>query len=357
MLQIDHIHFYVENALALRDWFINVMGFESIASGSNSHTHTEIVASGNRVKFVLSSPITNTSPVAEFQLRHPPGVADVAFAVDNLEVAIAQTLSQGATLSQPIQRWHFPQGELASATILSKANLRHTLLERQCITPILPGLAEKPLINPNPLLMGIDHIVLNVAVGELDSTVRWYEQALGFERQQTFAIQTERSALFSQVMIHPDCGVKFPVNEPRSTNSQIQEFLDINGGAGIQHIALQTHNISQVTAKLRAAGLNFLNIPSTYYEQLQYYYQSLGISPQEWQQLVDQEILIDYPDSEEDSLKPLLLQIFTKPIFPQPTFFFELIERRDRAQGFGEGNFRALFQAVEKEQLKRNQTP
>lgn len=352
MLQIDHIHFYVENALAVCHWFINVMGFELIASGSNSHTHTEIVASNNEVKFLLSSPINNASPVAKFLRHHPPGVADVSFAVNNLHEAIAHTLSLGATLSQPIQQWHFPHGNLASATIVSQANIFHTLCERHGVTPTIPYLQEKPLINPNPLFRAIDHIVLNVGVGELDSTVKWYEKALGFQRQQTFSIQTERSALFSQVMIHPSCGVKFPVNEPRSTNSQIQEFLDINNGSGIQHIALQTHNISQVTAQLRTAGLNFLNIPSTYYDQLQYYYQSLGISHQEWQQLVEQQILIDYPEN-EDSLKPLLLQIFTKPIFPQPTFFFELIERRDQAQGFGEGNFRALFEAVEKEQLKR----
>ena len=353
MLQIDHIHFYLENALASRDWFINVMGFESIASGSSCHTHTEIVASGSKVKFALSSPITNVSPVAEFLRCHPPGVADVSFSVDNLEVAIAHTLSQGALISLPIQRWHFPHGELASATIVSKAGVCHTLCERHGQTPTLPGLSQRPFINPNPLLTAVDHIVLNVGVGELESTVKWYEKALGFSRQQTFTIQTERSALFSQVMIHPSCGLKFPVNEPRSNNSQIQEFLDINGGAGIQHIALKTGNISQVTAKLRNAGLNFLNIPSTYYEQFQHCYQTLGISPQEWQQLVKQEILIDFPESEEDDLNPLLLQIFTKPIFSQPTFFFELIERRDQAQGFGEGNFRALFEAVEKEQLKR----
>lgn len=354
MLQIDHIHFYVENAKAKRDWFIKVMGFQSLAWGSNSHTHTEVVASGSRIKFLLSSPITNLSPVAEYFLSHPPGVADVAFAVDDLAGALEQAISCGALLQQPIQRWHFPHGELKLARVRGKANLIHTLVERQGITPVIPNLQASGLYKSAfSDFSDIDHIVLNVGVGELDNAVSWYEQAFGFKRQETFTIQTHRSALFSQVMTHPDNGVRFPVNEPRSPNSQIQEFLDINNGPGIQHIALQTHKIKDVTERLRDAGLSFLNVPSTYYEQLQYYYQSLGISAEEWEKLVEQEILIDYPESDDFSAKPLLLQIFTKPIFAQPTFFFEIIERRRQAQGFGQGNFRALFEAVEKEQLKR----
>jgi len=356
MLQIDHIHFYVENAKAKRDWFIKVMGFQSLGWESNDHTHTEVVASGSRIKFLLSSPITNLSPVADYLRYHPPGVADVAFAVGDLAGALAQAISCGAVLEKPIQQWHFPHGELKLARVNGKANLIHTLVQRQGITPVIPDLHMSTSFKQTFCnFIDIDHIVLNVGVGELDKTVSWYEQAFGFKRQQTFTIQTQRSALFSQVMIHPDNGVRFPVNEPRSPNSQIQEFLDINHGPGIQHIALQTNNIEKVTMELRKSGLNFLNVPITYYEQLQYYYAGLGISTEEWQILIEQEILIDYPESDDFSPTPLLLQIFTKPIFPQPTFFFEIIERRLQAQGFGEGNFRALFEAVEKEQIKRSQ--
>jgi 4-hydroxyphenylpyruvate dioxygenase len=160
-------------------------------------------------------------------------------------------------------------------------------------------------------------------------------------------------------MFHPVSGVQFPVNEPISVNSQIQEFLDFNRGAGIQHIALKTKRIIQATQKLRATGLSFLPVPQSYYQKLRQDCKLLPLNNRQWQEIIEQRILVDWqihenPNNQRSNLQPILLQIFTKPIFNQPTFFFELIERRERATGFGEGNFQALFEAIEREQFKRD---
>ena len=151
--------------------------------------------------------------------------------------------------------------------------------------------------------------------------------------------------------------IQLPINEPISNNSQIQEFLDINNGSGIQHIALRTNKITEVTQQLRKNGLTFLKVPNTYYENLAKINLNLKFEPEEWQKIVQENILLDEEDiNDKKSLNnnhPLLLQIFTQPIFEKPTFFFEIIERRQQAKGFGEGNFRALFEAIEREQRKR----
>ena len=360
-MQIDHVHFYVEDARKWRNWFVQVMGFGAIASGSSRYTRTEVVSSGcPPVTFVLSSPLAPSSPVAQFLQQHPPGVADIAFRVDALESAINRAIKGGAKIRQPVRQRQFSQGQMRWSQIAGRA-LNHTLVERTGVTPPLP----QTWIVPDPLgqarevsFTDIDHVVLNVAAGELEKSVSWYEAVLGFQRQQTFTIGTERSALYSQVMVHPTSRVQFPINEPMSANSQIQEFLDLNRGAGIQHLALKTANITQVTQELRAAGLSFLKIPADYYTQLTEKTPKFNLSAQEWQEIIEQEVLIDCQnswtgDAEEASVYPLLLQIFTQPIFTQPTFFFELIERRFQAKGFGEGNFRALFAAIEREQFKR----
>jgi 4-hydroxyphenylpyruvate dioxygenase len=372
-MKIDCVRFYVEDAAKWRDWFVQVMQFCGVAGGQNLHTRTEVVKSG-AIAFVLSSPLSTESPVAEYLRAHPPGVADVTFLVPDLEAVMERAIAQGTTILQPIQCKKFPQGELKWSKIVGLTPLCHTLVERRGITPILPedwaiAIDESIIPNPYPLFARgvrgdskiqnriglfavIDHVVLNVAVGELETTVSWYERALGFERQQTFAIQTEKSGLYSQVLVHPASGLQIPVNEPISGSSQIQEFLDFNGGAGVQHIALRTNIIIRATCQLRAAGLSFLQVPQHYYVQLQQRYPQLNLSRQEWEEMARSQILIDAQEP-KNGRTPLLLQIFTQPIFAQPTFFFEIIERRDRARGFGEGNFRALFEAMEKEQAKR----
>lgn len=378
VMKIDHVHFYVEDATASRHWFEQTLGFQAVGAIANDHTLTEVVRHGS-IDFVLSSPLHFASPVAQFLQHHPPGVADVAFLVQDLASVMARAIAQGAKVLQPMQQQSQRQGCLQWSQIAAWGSLRHTLLQRSGITSLLPSdnagddLEQIPprikpwrasqkgeLGEPSSALTftQVDHAVLNVGMGELEPAIAWYEKVLGFQPQQQFAIQTKYSGLRSQVLVHPEGGAQLPINEPTSATSQIQEFLDLNRGPGIQHIALQTQDIVKAIAQLRAQGLSLLPVPSTYYTQLQ---ERPGFdrAATDWQAVTKQQILVDW----QSEVSPaLLLQTFTQPIFSQPTFFFELIERQvyrrngqeRQAQGFGEGNFRALFEAVEREQLKRH---
>lgn len=336
-MKIDRICFNVENAQASRNWFINQLGFQLIASNADLHTCTEVVNNG-AVCFVLSSPRTTASPVAKFLSQHPPGVADITFSVDDVEQAIAKAIFGGAKVLATVQtdskngnKW---------GKISAWGGLTHTLVEKGQKGAIFSAVSS---------FTGIDHVVLNVDAGDLELAVAWYRDTLGFEAKQTFKIQTERSALHSQVMVSPDRQVQFPINQPASANSQIQEFLDANRGAGIQHIALETANIISTVSQFRRCGVAFLPVPPSYYQQLQQR-PGLPLSIAELTEIAEQEILVDWQPTIPQAL---LLQVFTQPIFSQPTFFLEIIERRQQARGFGEGNFRALFEAIEREQLKR----
>ncbi|NET02582.1 MAG: 4-hydroxyphenylpyruvate dioxygenase [Sphaerospermopsis sp. SIO1G2] len=346
-MQIDHVHFYVEDAQGWRNWFVKCLGFQAVNNscfptfGNQEnlfHTCTEVVKNGN-IYFLLSSPLLSTSPVAEFLRYHPPGVADIAFAVTDVEAAIRKAKLHGAKILQPIR----DSGTYKYSKVATWGRLTHTLIER--------NVENIPVYSTNhDGFTAIDHIVLNVPVGDLQTAVNWYSSVFDFQPQQKFDIHTGRSGLHSQVMISAERNVQIPINEPSSPNSQIQEFLDINRGAGIQHIALRTANIVKAIAQFREAGVCFLSVPNNYYSELQKRL-NLPLSPSELQAIAQQEILID--SQENESLEALLLQIFTQPIFNQPTFFFEFIERRFHASGFGEGNFKTLFAAIENEQVKR----
>jgi len=274
-----------------------------------------------------------TSPVTNFLCHHPPGVADVAFLVEDIETVIARVISHGGILLKPIQKTQFGK----CCQIKGWGNLTHSLIE-----------STRRLIIHQDSFLDVDHVVLNVESGDLATAATWYENILEFKPQQSFNIHTGISGLNSQVMISGNGKVKLPINQPTSNNSQIQEFLHFNRGSGVQHIALSTTNIVQAIARFRAAGVTFLSIPQSYYSQLDQRFQSV-LSPSEFQAIAQQEILID----SQGSINGLLLQIFTQPIFNEPTFFLEFIERRSHPSGFGEGNFRALFTAMENEQIKR----
>ncbi|MDJ0731185.1 MAG: 4-hydroxyphenylpyruvate dioxygenase [Crocosphaera sp.] len=360
---IDHVHLYVKDTTYWKKWFINIMGFYSIAGGNNDHTYTEIVRTGsnkNPIIFVISSPLSRKSPVAQYLENHPPGVADLAFQVHDLQNIVAKIKHFNNGTEEPIQEIKYPQGYLKWSKIVHKTGLTHSLFEREGNTPILPN----NWIHPTPIngrnksyFLELDHLVLNVAKGDMKSTIEWYKKVLGFQKKQSFKIETPQSGLYSQVMFHPIGHIQLPINEPISKNSQIQEFLDINNGSGIQHIALRTNKITEVTQQLRTNGLTFLKVPNSYYDHLVKINFNLKFPPEEWQKIVQQNILLDQEEKQEkkpgNENHPLLLQIFTEPIFEQPTFFFEIIERREEARGFGEGNFRALFEAIEREQQKR----
>lgn len=365
-MKIDHVRFCVDDAQASRDWFISQLGFRAIAGGEWQQSRIEMVATGSIV-FLLCSPLSSQSPLAEFLCLHPAGVCDVAFNVMDLDAVVQRALAQGAQLLAPIQIEEQAHGTLRWATIASFGSLSHTFIERLGHTTFLPralvpaAIANLPFPNlasapSREFFTEIDHLVLNVAAGELTSAVNWYQRVLGLQPRQQFAIQTRYSALSSQVMQHPDGHVQIPINQPASPNSQIQEFLDLNRGDGIQHIALRTTQLTRAVAHLRQAGLNLLHIPSTYYDQLRQRI-DLPLSPASFAEVEAQQVLVDWQQPDQ----AVLLQTFTQPIFHQPTFFFELIERQtaqinghlQMAQGFGEGNFRALFEAIEREQMKR----
>ncbi|NMG58123.1 4-hydroxyphenylpyruvate dioxygenase [Geitlerinema sp. P-1104] len=352
MVQIDHVHFYVDPAQVWRNWFVHLLGFQC-QSSLRTLDHEQDVLDNGHLKLHLSAPRSPHSPIAQFLQKHPPGVADIALRVQNLAEICAHPKVR--VLIPP----HQTSGGELTAQIAAWGSLRHTLIQGQ-----LKAQLEEPALEKGPRtpelerpVEAIDHSVLNVPRGELQAVVEWYCQVLGFTPQQQFTIATARSSLHSQVLVHPDSGVQLPINEPTSANSQIQEFLDHNRGAGIQHIALKTPDILHWVPQLRQLGLSFLKVPGTYYEGLR---QKPGfcLKESEWRQLIEAEILVDWNDA---TYPALLLQTFTEPIFKEPTFFFELIERRSvqvqgqsiTAQGFGEGNFQALFEAVEQQQLQR----
>jgi len=378
-MKIDQIHFYVDNASRWRNWFISQMGFKQVAPETHyQNTCIEVVKSGE-AEFLLYSPQGDHNSVATYLQRHPPGVAAITFHVPELEKQLQQMPVEDVTLLQPLQTIETEEGCLKWCQLEGITGLVHTLVERQGKTPLLPWLPDwehKSSSLMGRYFSGIDHLVLNVEAGALSPTVRWYERVFGWQRKQAFSIQTSYSGLHSQVLVDPTCQVQFPINEPSSDNSQIQEFIDFNCGAGIQHIALSTPNITDVTLTLKELGLSFLSVPDTYYRQLQQRLPELPFSQQEWDNIQQAQILVDCEASRRLGLLeqkaaattvgdvtrssittnlgiPLLLQIFTQPIFDQPTFFFELIERRNQAQGFGEGNFQALFEAIEREQQQR----
>lgn len=360
-MNFDHIHFYVEDAKAWRDWFVQIFGFQWIASHNRLDTEQQVISNGF-LKFLLSAPLNGKSPVAHYLRQHPPGVVDVAFSVKDIETYLSRAGGCGAKILQPLQLNYQTGSLVKQAQIEGWGNVKHTLVERVGFRSAVGhdhhGLVDRTsssLVSAS--LVGIDHVVLNVNQGELAAAVAFYEKVLGWQRQQAFSIRTQQSALHSQVLVHANGAVQFPINEPASANSQIQEFLNLNGGAGIQHIALKTREITQTIAHLRQQGLSFLPVPPVYYEQVQDR-SGFCLDQSDWEAIVAQEVLVDW---QPETPEAILLQTFTQPIFSQPTFFFELIERRTywhnqqahQARGFGEGNFKALFEAIEREQVKR----
>jgi len=353
-LHIEYLQFYVDEATVWRQWFVQRFGYQSLGSLIDSNHHSELLRWG-RVRLLLTAPLNSLSAAAAYLRRHPPGIVDVAFRVEGLASWIERFRHLGGRLCRPLQTWQRQGASLRWCQIRGWGSLSHTLIERQGNTPPVPG--WPPVFCPETAAMSIDHAVLNVPAGELSAAARWYETMLGFQPQQRFVIATPRSGLASVVLAHPQGSAQFPINEPTSANSQIQEFLDHNRGAGIQHVAIETPNIVQTVAQLRQRGVRFLQVPSTYYEQLQ---QRPGFRPQQadWDAIAQQQILVDWLPEIPDAL---LLQTFTEPIFKEPTCFFELIERcpyrqNDRlckTQGFGEGNFQALFEAIERQQARR----
>ena len=357
-MKIAYIHFYVPDVRRSRDWFIDTMGFSLVGQSINAHTITEIMEI-NSILFLLSAPLKETSPVASYLKKHPPGVADIAFKIQDFDSFIEKLIELEVDI---LENDLISLENLRTIKIKGWDNLEHTLIESQENTDNRlefsfknkTSLSTNNPSNLNSHITGIDHVVLNVPRSQLKSAVAWYQRIFDFQVQQLFTIKTPNSGLYSEALIDPSHQIQFNINEPTSANSQIQEFLDLNLGSGIQHIALKTTDILQTVRQMKNLGLTFLEIPPSYYQKLD---QKYGIKIQAflgneyWEQFKKEKILLDFPAKSPQSL---LMQIFSQPIFEKPTFFFEFIQRRDNAEGFGEGNFLALFEAMETEQQERN---
>lgn len=340
-MKIDRVCFYVVDAAKTSNWLIDNLGFETIATNRDKNTYTQKITNQG-INFVISSPLNSFSPVANYLKFHPEGIIDVSFSVSSVQSILERSTKLGIDILQPFQK----HNGIQYACVAGWDSLMHTVIEYPSVVSGFSIKSEKSNIQSQLNFIDIDHIVLNVAQGELNDAVAYYQTLFDFEIQQTFTIQTPKSGLYSQALIDSSGQLQFNINEPSSPNSQIQEFIDLNHGAGIQHLALRSHNIIETVSQMRNMGLDFLSIPQTYYTSLQrrLEHDNISIPDSEFQAISKQGILIDWYQNQPTSL---LKQIFTAPILEPPTFFLEIIERTNNARGFGEGNFQALFEAVE----------
>lgn len=352
-MDFNHLHLYVDDVAYWRDHLVQQWGAQPMVSQDASPTPAMALVRLGRVPLQLSAPQAAGDAVATYLQAHPPGVGDIAFWVADLDRALARCVAQGGQLLRPMVegqggRWCQVQGW---------GNLRHTLVQSERPMAWIPEVGAMPATNSPwdaSAISHIDHGVINVPSGQLTTAIDWYSQRFGFQPQQRFTIDTPWSGLRSQVLAHPQGGATLPLNEPTTANSQIQEFLDWNQGAGVQHVALHTGEIVKAVERLKALGVRFLDVPPGYYQALAQR-PGHGEIAADWVRL---QILADWDD---DTPQAKLLQTFTQPLFPTPTLFFELIQRQKgwanqrpiMAQGFGERNFQALFEAIEQEQRQR----
>jgi 4-hydroxyphenylpyruvate dioxygenase len=350
----DHIELYVGNAKQSALYYQYAFGYELIAySGPETgvRDRASYVLKQDKIRLVLTSPLSSDHPIAHHIHKHGDGVKVLALWVDDAEKSWFETTSRGAeSVSEPkIFKDEF--GEVKMASIKTYGETIHTFVERKNYNGVfLPGFVPRSSTYKSQSigLKYIDHCVGNVGLGEMNRWVDFYENVMGFKLLITFDdqdISTEYSALMSKVVSNGNGYIKFPINEPAEgkKKSQIEEYLDFYGGAGVQHMAIATDNIIHTVAELRRRGVEFLEVPSTYYDDL---LDRVGKIDEDLQPLKDLNILVDRDD------EGYLLQIFTKPVQDRPTLFFEIIQRKG-ATSFGKGNFKALFEAIEREQELR----
>jgi 4-hydroxyphenylpyruvate dioxygenase len=352
---MDAVVFAVGNARQAAHFYSTAFGMRCVAyRGPETGCRDEagyVLESGN-ARFVFRGPVHAGTELGEHVARHGDGVIDLAIGVPSATAAYEYAIAHGATGVHEPQALEDSNGKVVLAAIATYGNTRHTLVERADYAgPYLPGYVDSgPLTaqQAGPFFTEIDHCVGNVELGRMDEWVDFYHRVMGFTNMKEFVgddIATEYSALMSKVVADGSRKVKFPINEPAvgKKKSQIDEYLEFYGGPGTQHIALATDDIVGAVRGMRAAGLQFLETPDSYYETLGEWVGGTRVPLDELHEL---KILAD---RDEDGY---LLQIFTKPVQDRPTVFFELIERHG-SQGFGKGNFKALFEAIEREQERR----
>ncbi len=356
----DAIVFVCGNATQTAHYYQSAWGMELVAySGpeTGNRDHKSFVLRSGSVRFVVNGAVDPDSPLVEHHRRHGDGVVDIALEVPDVDRCIARARSLGATILQPPEDRTDEHGTVRVAAIATYGETRHTLVQRgQYSGPYLPGYVARTsgFVRrdgaPKRLFQALDHVVGNVELGRMDEWVTFYNKVMGFVNMAEFIgddIATDYSALMSKVVANGNHRVKFPLNEPAlaKRKSQIDEYLEFYRGPGAQHLALATNDILQTVDRLRAEGVQFLDTPDSYYEdpELRARIGQVRVPIEELQR---RRILVD---RDEDGY---LLQIFTKPLGDRPTLFFEIIERHG-SLGFGKGNFKALFQAIEREQDQR----
>ncbi|MFN4241637.1 MAG: 4-hydroxyphenylpyruvate dioxygenase [Tepidisphaerales bacterium] len=344
---IDHIEFFVNDAEAWAEYHERCLGMCRRSMGDAStglRGRKAIVVGQGRINFLFAEP-QGSSPEADAIRahidKHGNGVKDIAFRVRDAARAIAAAEAAGARVVRPLDRHEFFVG----ASIAAYGDTTHTFIERLSSKAFAPGYVNvaSGIEDSEIQLMMIDHIVANVE--RMDEWCDFYARVFGFQLTAHFDINTGRSALMSKVMGSEDGYIRLPINEPSSHNSQIQEFLNEYRGPGVQHIALLTSDIVSAVREMRRRGMQFLSVPDTYYDDL---LARVGQIKERVADLRELGILVD-----RDREDGYLLQLFSKPIFDRPTLFYEVIQRRGNSDGFGEGNFKALFEAIEREQALR----
>jgi 4-hydroxyphenylpyruvate dioxygenase len=352
---MDAVVFAVGNAKQAAHYYSTAFGMCCVAyrgPETGSRDESSYVLESGGARFVLTTPVRSGTALGEHIARHGDGVLDLALDVPDAEKAFAYAVEHGATALEEPHELSDEHGTVRRAVIATYGETRHSLVDRSDYTGrYLPGyLPRVPIVTP-PRRRGfqaIDHCVGNVELGHMDEWVEFYHRVMGFTNMREFVgddIATEYSALMSKVVADGSRRVKFPLNEPAvgKRKSQIDEYLEFYGGPGVQHVALATSDIVASVRAMRAAGVEFLSTPDTYYDTLGDW---VGETRVNLQILRELKILAD---RDEDGY---LLQIFTKPVQDRPTVFFELIERHG-SMGFGKGNFKALFEAIEREQALR----
>jgi len=350
----DHIEFYVGNARQAAYFYRAAFGMSLVAYAgpeTGQRDRATYVLQQGKIRFALTTPLRGGNAIAEHVNRHGDGVRVIALWVDDARRAWRETTARGAvSVAQPYVLAD-EYGQVVMSSIRTYGDTIHTFVERGKYSgPFLPGfraVKEDSVARPVGLLY-VDHMVGNVGWHEMDEWVKFYANVMGFSLYQHFDdtdISTEYSALMSKVMANGNGYVKFPINEPAEgkKKSQIEEYLDFYPGPGVQHIALATDDILHTVTRLHEQGIEFLHVPHTYYTELQ---GRVGTIDEPVEQLEELGILVDRDD------EGYMLQIFTRPVEDRPTLFFEIIQRKG-SRSFGKGNFKALFEAIEREQQAR----
>ncbi|HQY21136.1 MAG TPA: 4-hydroxyphenylpyruvate dioxygenase [Ignavibacteria bacterium] len=351
--RIDHLEFYCGNAKQSTFFYQYVMGFKLTGySGleTGNREKTSYLLEQGKIKFVLSSPLTDDNFIAEHHKRHGDGVRDIAIEVDDATKSYFETTSRGAKSVLEPTEFKDENGVLIRSAIQTYGDTIHSFVERKNYNGLfMPGFVSAEHRSVAGIkdtgLKAVDHIVGNVELGTMNDWVKFYAHTMGFNQLISFDdkdISTDYTALMSKVMQNGTGKIKFPINEPAAgkKKSQIEEYLDFYKSAGAQHIAMSTANILETVNELKSRGLEFLTIPTTYYKEL---VERVGKIDEDISDLEKLGILVD---RDEDGY---LLQIFSKPVEDRPTVFFEIIQRKG-ARSFGKGNFKALFEAIEREQ-------